>query len=197
MDRPLRPVQGLVLVLALAACTSAPPANPVVPPPSLPAPNSVNSKPDNGTTPLAAQPSNSAAVPSTPLAVEPMPSPKNDQALAMNPPPAAIPSTGPATAPVPESTRAYLGIVPDRSAKASTVGVLVQGTQPGSPAAIADLRAGDLIVEIDGRPIANLDQLGLVLDHAKIGQSLALVILRGDTRMQLTARLAHPPGPGH
>jgi S1-C subfamily serine protease len=79
----------------------------------------------------------------------------------------------------------------------STVGVLIQGTQPDSPAEMADLRAGDLIVEIDGRPIANLDRLGQVLDRARPGELLTITILRGAARMDVKATLARPPDGEH
>jgi S1-C subfamily serine protease len=120
------------------------------------------------------------------------------EAVSVNSTPAAIASSKPAaTAPIPESTRAYFGIVPDRSARASNVGVLVQGVQPGSPAAAADVRAGDLIIEFANQTITNLDQLGHILDASRAGQSVTLVALRGAARIRLSVQLANPPSAVH
>jgi S1-C subfamily serine protease len=133
-------------------------------------------------------------MPSLPLASATAPAPQIEQASPMSTPP-PTPTTLATTIPaaVQDNTRAYLGIVPDPTARASTVGVLIQGTQPDSPAEAAGLRAADLIIEIDGRPIANLDRLGQVLDQSRAGQSMTITVLRGVTRMNLTAKLARPP----
>jgi len=189
MDRTLRPVLGMLLVSLLTAC--APQPAPAV----LAAPNHPTPREQGETSFLPIDSSNPPAMPLTPLASTTIPSPHEQQAAVVDPfppMPATFPTTNPAAAP--KATRAYLGIVPDQSAKASNVGVLVQGTQPGSPAALADVRAGDLIIKFDGQPISNLDQLGRVLDLSQAGQSVALTVLRGASSLQLTVRLAQPPG---
>ena len=189
MDRPLRPVMGIMLFLIFSACAQQP----------APPPVSSNIAPpiDNTPPPKQSDSSNPPAMQPAPIIAATTPSQQSDPVspvepvVVSNPPPATNP------APAPKPTRAYLGIVPDPSARASSVGVLLQGVQPDSPAAAAELQAGDLIIEVDSRPVANLDQLGRILDLAPVGRKITLTILRGEARLQLTARLGPPPVAGH
>jgi len=69
-------------------------------------------------------------------------------------------------------------------------GLLVQGVRAGSPADAAGLTRGDLIVEAAGRPVAAIDDLYAALDAAPPGEPLALAVLRGAERHELTTVLA-------
>jgi S1-C subfamily serine protease len=57
-------------------------------------------------------------------------------------------------------------------------GLLVRVVEEGGPANAAGVEAGDLIVTVDGQPVADADQLYAALDRVS-GQSLALGIVRG------------------
>lgn len=57
-------------------------------------------------------------------------------------------------------------------------GVLIQGTEQDSPAAHAGLRAGDVIVQFEGKPLDSIDALHKALDEQTIGRALNLWVLR-------------------
>jgi S1-C subfamily serine protease len=81
-------------------------------------------------------------------------------------------------------------------------GVVVLGVQPGSAAAAAGLRGskierdeftpGDIIVAVDGKPVASVgDLLGRLDDH-RVGEAVALTLLRDGRKIQ--ARVTLQPG---
>jgi S1-C subfamily serine protease len=87
-------------------------------------------------------------------------------------------------------------------------GLLVESVEPGSGAAAAGLRAGtdtavvsgeswpvggDLIVAADGRALSDVDQLRDSVAAKKPGQSLGLVIFRGNRKRTLTVKLGRQP----
>jgi S1-C subfamily serine protease len=64
-------------------------------------------------------------------------------------------------------------------------GVLVAGVERDSPGARAELRAGDVIVGLDGQPVAGVDQLHRLLTEARVGVRVPLVVLRRAERIEL------------
>jgi membrane-associated protease RseP (regulator of RpoE activity) len=69
-------------------------------------------------------------------------------------------------------------------------GVLVSSVVPGSPAAQAGIRKGDVIVSINSRTVDTPDEVSDVVRSANVGQRVAIRLVRdGDTRT-VTARLA-------
>jgi S1-C subfamily serine protease len=94
--------------------------------------------------------------------------------------------------------RAMLGIaievvqLPPRIAAelglATPRGVAVRGVQPGTPAATAGLQPGDVIVAIDGAPVASTADLMRGLGHAAIGRAIPLVVSRRGRRAELTVQ---------
>lgn len=62
--------------------------------------------------------------------------------------------------------------------------------RPNSPAGKAGLRKGDRIVEVDGRPIRTQTDLRFALGPRYGGESVRVVALRGDERIQRTVTLA-------
>jgi len=64
--------------------------------------------------------------------------------------------------------------------------VRVSGLQDGSPAALAGLKADDLIVGIDGAPVRTVDDLQRMLDESRIGKLCVLRVLRGAQPLYLS-----------
>ncbi len=57
-------------------------------------------------------------------------------------------------------------------------GIQIQSVEPDGPANNSDLRAGDIIVQFEGRPIDSIDLLHKALDASTIGRSINLWVLR-------------------
>ena len=64
-------------------------------------------------------------------------------------------------------------------------GMLVVGVEPGSPASRAGLQDGDLIVDFNGHPIANVDDLHKQLTGAQVGVRSPLTVIRHTEKLQL------------
>jgi Do/DeqQ family serine protease len=69
-------------------------------------------------------------------------------------------------------------------------GVLVVGVIPNSPAAKAGLRRGDVIVQVEGKPVTTAEQLQNIVEESRVGQTLQLKIQRGNQTQQLAVRTA-------
>lgn len=103
--------------------------------------------------------------------------------------------------------RAWLGIaatqvlLPRPVAEACGVpaarGVAVQAVEPGSPAAAAGLRTGDVIVALSEAEVTSVSDLHRVLDHRAIGAMLELMVVREGRRtvVPVQPREARPPQP--
>jgi S1-C subfamily serine protease len=64
-------------------------------------------------------------------------------------------------------------------------GLLVIQAEPGSPAARAGLREGDMIVEFDGQIITGIDDLHKLLTGAQVGVRSPMVVLRAAEKLRL------------
>jgi S1-C subfamily serine protease len=64
-------------------------------------------------------------------------------------------------------------------------GVLILSVDARSPAQTTGLRERDIIVSLDGQPVAGVDDLQRLLTERPIGTRLPLVILRGTERREL------------
>jgi len=72
-------------------------------------------------------------------------------------------------------------------------GVLVLGVEPGSPAAAASVREGDMLIAFKGKSLASIDDLQRNLAGGEIGVESPLAILRGTERLELIIRPAETP----
>jgi S1-C subfamily serine protease len=65
-------------------------------------------------------------------------------------------------------------------------GIEVMEVQPGKPAQVAGLRDGDILLALDGRTIESVDDVHRILTASSIGRALAVSLLRGTAKMDLT-----------
>jgi S1-C subfamily serine protease len=66
---------------------------------------------------------------------------------------------------------------------AKETGVVVVGIEDGSPARAAGLRDGDVIVALDDKPVAGVDDLHRLLTDAQVGARCALTVIRRTERL--------------
>jgi Tol biopolymer transport system component len=97
---------------------------------------------------------------------------------------------------------AYLGTIPDFSAmESATGGVKLAGVRDGGPAALAGMKAGDILVDMAGTRIDNLYDMTYALQDHKPGTTIDVVVLRDGKRVTLRATLgtrgATLPAGGH
>ena len=65
-------------------------------------------------------------------------------------------------------------------------GVVVVGIEPNSPAGRADLREGDVIVALDEKPVAGVDDLHRLLTDVVAGARCTVTVIRYTERLTLT-----------
>jgi S1-C subfamily serine protease len=107
--------------------------------------------------------------------------------------PAAAPG-GPAAAPAPHPASPFLGVRVEPQASGAVHGVRVVAVAPGGPAEQAGLKpTGDLIVAIDGQPIASSDALAGVIGKHTAGDTVQLLVYGAGAFRQVavTLRDAH------
>ncbi|HEX7155264.1 MAG TPA: Do family serine endopeptidase [Thermoanaerobaculia bacterium] len=98
-------------------------------------------------------------------------------------------------------TRGYLGMqisdVSEETKEAFNLpearGALVQTVEPGKPADKAGIEHGDVIVEVDGRPIRNNRELIDYISYLPVGSNVKVTLLRNGERRTLTAKTAERP----
>ncbi|MEW6355195.1 MAG: trypsin-like peptidase domain-containing protein [Planctomycetota bacterium] len=67
-------------------------------------------------------------------------------------------------------------------------GVLVFGLEPDSPAARINMQSGDVIVQARGQRVNNLEELGVVLDNIRSGETVDIWVVRGPYLMNAQMR---------
>ncbi|MEX1368537.1 MAG: PDZ domain-containing protein [Nannocystaceae bacterium] len=80
--------------------------------------------------------------------------------------------------------REFFGAPPD-------AGILVQRVEPGSAAEGAKVKVGDVLVEIDGRPVRQATDVRAALS-SRSGQQVRLVVVRKGKRKTLKAAMPEP-----
>jgi serine protease Do len=101
-------------------------------------------------------------------------------------------------------TRGYLGMniadVTDELREAfgltEATGALVQAVTPGKPAEKAGIRHGDVVIEVNGKPIHNNRELIDTISYLPIGSDVKVTILRDGKRQTVTARTEERPPDG-
>jgi aminopeptidase YwaD len=92
-----------------------------------------------------------------------------------------------------QASDVYLGSIPDM-AGSDTPGLKLTGVRAGSPADIAGLRAGDVIVIFDGKPVKDLYEYSNALYARKPGDEVDVVVLRDGQRVALHVKLGKRGG---
>jgi len=92
--------------------------------------------------------------------------------------------------------RAFIGVsaqqtvIPPRRRRAASLdqesAVMVSSVEPGSAADRAGLKAGDIVLALDGQSITGADDLIRVLTGDKIGRGVAFDVLRGTERLKVS-----------
>ncbi|HEX8879804.1 MAG TPA: DegQ family serine endoprotease [Candidatus Acidoferrum sp.] len=98
-------------------------------------------------------------------------------------------------------TRAYLGIYPQdvtpAMAKAFGAkdprGVLVGDVSPSSPAQAAGLQRGDIILEVNGKPMTDSNQLRMTISMMQPGSEAKLKVVHDGSQRELTIKLQELP----
>ncbi len=72
-------------------------------------------------------------------------------------------------------------------------GVVLSDVRPGGPAHRAGLRAGDVVVSLDGKPMENARQLDVNLYQHALGDTVALEIVRIGVRMRFQVPVVERP----
>ena len=80
--------------------------------------------------------------------------------------------------------RAYLGTIPDY-AQGDTKGVKLSGVSPIGPAAKAGVKAGDIIIKLGGKDIANIYDYTYVMGDLKIGKETTITVQREGKSVEL------------
>ncbi len=81
----------------------------------------------------------------------------------------------------------YFGSIPDFGEVKD--GVRFSDVRPGSPAAKAGLKGGDILVEYDGKPIHNLYDFTDALRRSKVGQVVEVKVLRDGQPVNASVKL--------
>jgi serine protease Do len=98
--------------------------------------------------------------------------------------------------------RAYLGIVPQDVTPAIAEafggrvahGALVGDVSPNSPAQEAGLQRGDIILEVNGKPVADSNGLRMTISMMSPNSNVNLKVLRNDSEREFTVKLGEMPG---
>jgi serine protease Do len=95
--------------------------------------------------------------------------------------------------------RGYLGVVIGPAGLGSlgprsrSTGLVVNGVTPGSPAAQAGLRVGDLILAVDSKPFAYVEALSRMVEDAPVGREFAITLERDGVRREVKVQTRARP----
>ena len=84
--------------------------------------------------------------------------------------------------------KVYVGTIPDFAGNVD--GYKISGVSEGSPAQIAGLQGGDIIIEFGGRKISNIYDFTYALSDFVPGDIVDVVVKRGEEKITFTVELA-------
>ncbi|MCS7053097.1 MAG: M28 family peptidase [Ignavibacterium sp.] len=85
------------------------------------------------------------------------------------------------------ATRVWIGTIPDFAGEAN--GYKISGVSEGSPAAIAGLKAGDIIIKFGDNKISNLYDFTYAMGNYKPGDKVKVVVKRGEEEKEFELEL--------
>jgi hypothetical protein len=97
-------------------------------------------------------------------------------------------SAAPAPVAARPGSNVYLGSIPDM-ASGDIKGLKLTGVRSGSPADSAGIKAGDIVVELGGKPVTDLQSYSDALYSHKPGDVVEVVVMRGTERVKLQVKL--------
>ena len=81
--------------------------------------------------------------------------------------------------------RVTLGLMPDVTGASTVPGLRADIVMPGKPAHAAGMKSGDIIQEIDGKPVRDINEYMERLSELKAGTTIPVKVLRGDETLLL------------
>jgi len=82
-----------------------------------------------------------------------------------------------------------LGLMPDVTGASTIPGLRADIVVAGKPAHNAGIKSGDIIQEIDGKPVKNIEEYMQRLSELKAGTTIPVKVLRGDQTMKFLVHL--------
>ena len=82
-----------------------------------------------------------------------------------------------------------LGLMPDVSGDSTVPGLRADIVVAGKPAHEAGIRSGDVIQEIDGKPVKNIEEYMVRLSELKAGTTIPVKVLRGEETLTFQVHL--------
>ncbi len=96
--------------------------------------------------------------------------------------------------------RGWIGIIPEdisateaRQIGLARGGVLIANMYVNSPAQQAGLKAGDLLLDLDGKPVRSAEEARVEIASRKPGSTLAVRVLRGMRKLNVTVQVKQQP----
>ncbi len=81
------------------------------------------------------------------------------------------------------SMQVYLGTLPNYAG--GITGTLLDDVTKGAPADVAGVKPGDIVIELAGRKIDNVQEYSILLGELKPGQETTIVVKRGEETLKL------------
>jgi S1-C subfamily serine protease len=94
-----------------------------------------------------------------------------------------------------EMTEPEMDEVSGRHGLGEGFGVVIVEVMPDTPAARAGMKAGDIVVAFEGRPVTDTRVLQRMIARAPVDHETRLTVLRREGRRPLAVRLAEMPRP--
>ena len=82
-----------------------------------------------------------------------------------------------------------LGLMPDVTGASTVPGLRADIVVAGKPAHNAGIRSGDIIQEIDGKPVKNIEEYMQRLSELKAGTTIPVKVLRGESTIKFMVHL--------